>query len=121
MNRSWLEGHEPARAPEVARHYTGELDWTTISPTIDWSGGGLITTMADLALFVRALWSERIIGSRALGELTRWTPGATFPPAGREHRAVRLAEPGRSAQVRRPGQSYHPPMGVLRAGASGAK
>jgi hypothetical protein len=80
MNRSWLEGHEPARAPEVARHYTGELDWTTISPTIDWAGGGLITTMADLALFVRALWSERIIGSRALGELTRWTPGATFPP-----------------------------------------
>ena len=49
MNRSWLEGHEPARAPDGARHYTGELDWTTISPTIDWSGGGLITTMADLA------------------------------------------------------------------------
>ena len=29
---------------------------------------------------MRALWSEQIIGSRALGELTRWTTAATFPP-----------------------------------------
>ena len=83
MDSTWLEGHEPARTPEVARHYTDELDWTTISPTIDWAGGGLVTTTADLARFVRALWSERILGARALGELTRWTPGASFPPGHR--------------------------------------
>jgi D-alanyl-D-alanine carboxypeptidase len=80
MDTTWLEGYEPARQPEAAHHYTGELDWTTISPTIDWAGGGLVTTAPDLARFVRALWSEQIIGSRALGELTRWTPGASFPP-----------------------------------------
>ena len=80
MDSTWLEGYEPARRPEAAHHYTGELDWTTISPTIDWAGGGLVTTAPDLARFVRALWSERIIGSRALGELTRWTPAASFPP-----------------------------------------
>ena len=83
MDSTWLEGHEPARTPEVARHYSDELDWTTISPTIDWAGGGLVTTTADLARFVRALWSERILGARALGELTRWTPGASFPPGHR--------------------------------------
>jgi CubicO group peptidase (beta-lactamase class C family) len=80
MDSTWLEGYEPARQPEAAHHYTGELDWTTISPTIDWAGGGLVTTAPDLARFVRALWSEQIIGSPALGELTRWTPAATFPP-----------------------------------------
>jgi D-alanyl-D-alanine carboxypeptidase len=80
MDSTWLEGYEPARQPEAAHHYTGELDWATISPTIDWAGGGLVTTAADLARFVRALWSERIIGARVLGELTRWTPGASFPP-----------------------------------------
>src|SRR5213076_3043538 len=69
-----------SRTPEAAHHATGELDWTTISPTIDWAGGGLVTTAPDLARFVRALWSEQIIGSPALGELTRWTPGASFPP-----------------------------------------
>jgi D-alanyl-D-alanine carboxypeptidase len=83
MDSTWLEGHEPARAPEVAHHYTDDLDWTTISPTVDWAGGGLVTTTADLARFVRALWSERIIGSGALGELTRWTPWAWFPPGHR--------------------------------------
>jgi len=80
MDTTWLEGYEPARRPEAAHHYTGELDWTTVSPTIDWAGGGLVTTAPDLARFVRALWSQRIVGSRVLGEMTRWTPGASFPP-----------------------------------------
>lgn len=80
MDTTWLEGYEPARQPEAAHHYTGQLDWTTVSPTIDWAGGGLVTTAPDLVRFVRALWSERIVGSRVLGEMTRWTPGASFPP-----------------------------------------
>jgi len=80
MQSTWLEGHEPAREPAVAHHYSDELDWTTISPTIDWAGGGLVTTAPDLATFVRALWSEEIVDARGLDELTRWTPGASFPP-----------------------------------------
>jgi D-alanyl-D-alanine carboxypeptidase len=80
MNDTWLEGHEPARRSEVAHHYTGDLDWSTISPTIDWAGGGLVTTAEDLVRFVRGLWSEKIIHTSALAELTQWTPGASFPP-----------------------------------------
>src|SRR4051812_17939143 len=80
MDGTWLEGHEPARRSEVAHHYTEELDWTTISPTIDWAAGGLVTTAADLCRFARGLWSERIVDSEGLAELTRWTPGASFPP-----------------------------------------
>jgi D-alanyl-D-alanine carboxypeptidase len=40
MDSTWLEGHEPARKPDAAHHYSGELDWTTIAPTIDWAGAG---------------------------------------------------------------------------------
>jgi hypothetical protein len=29
---------------------------------------------------VRALWSEQIVDSRALDELRRWMPAASFPP-----------------------------------------
>jgi D-alanyl-D-alanine carboxypeptidase len=83
MDETWLEGHEPARNPEPAHHYTDELDWTTISPTMDWAGGGLVTTTVDLARFVRALWSGQILDAGALSELTRWTPGASFPPGHR--------------------------------------
>lgn len=80
MHSTWLEGHEPARRPDPAHHYSDELDWTTVSPTIDWAGGGLVTTAPDLAAFVRGLWSERIIDAGGLEEMTRWTPGASFPP-----------------------------------------
>jgi D-alanyl-D-alanine carboxypeptidase len=80
MNATWLEGYEPARRAKVAHHYSDELDWTTISPTVDWAGGGLVTTAPDLARYVRGLWSARIIDSRRLNELTRWTSGASFPP-----------------------------------------
>lgn len=79
MESTWLEGHEPARQREVAHHYTEELDWTTVSPTIDWAGGGLVTTAPDLARYLRGLWSGRIVDPDRLHELTRWTPGARFP------------------------------------------
>jgi D-alanyl-D-alanine carboxypeptidase len=79
MNGTWLEGHEPPRQREIAHHYTEELDWTTISPTIDWAAGGLVTTARDLSRYVRGLWGERIVDSPGLAELTRWTPGAWFP------------------------------------------
>jgi D-alanyl-D-alanine carboxypeptidase len=80
MDSTWLEGHEPARNANAAHHYSDELDWTTISPTVDWAAGGLVTTAPDLARFVRGLWSGRIVDAGGLEELTRWTPGASFPP-----------------------------------------
>ena len=80
MNTTWLEGQEPAREPEVAHHYSGEVDMTTLSPTIDWAGGGLVTTTPDLARFVRGLWSGLIVDSDGLEEMTRWTASASFPP-----------------------------------------
>jgi D-alanyl-D-alanine carboxypeptidase len=80
MDSTWLEGHEPARKTEVAHHYSDDLDWTTVSPTVDWAGGGLVTTAPDLARFVRGLWSERILDAGGLEELTDWTPGASFSP-----------------------------------------
>ena len=39
-----------------------------------------MTTAPDLARFVRGLWSEQILDAGGLEELTRWTPGASFPP-----------------------------------------
>jgi D-alanyl-D-alanine carboxypeptidase len=79
MEATWLEGHEPDCIQAVADHYSGALDLTAISPTIDWAGGGLVTTTRDLARFLRGLWSGRILGAPEIEELTRWTPGATFP------------------------------------------
>src|SRR5688500_15270478 len=47
-----FEGHEPALAGEPAHHYRGNTDLSAVTPTIDWAGGGLVTTAPDLARFV---------------------------------------------------------------------
>jgi D-alanyl-D-alanine carboxypeptidase len=83
MDSTWLEGHEQPRTREIAHHHHGDLDMTTVSPTIDWAGGGLVTTAPDLAAFVRGLWSGLILDPNGLEQLTRWTPGARFPPGHR--------------------------------------
>jgi D-alanyl-D-alanine carboxypeptidase len=79
MEETWLEGHEAGRRPEVAHQYRGELDWTTISPTIDSAGGRLVSTTADLARFVRGLWSEKIVDGARLDEMSGSTPEVSSP------------------------------------------
>jgi D-alanyl-D-alanine carboxypeptidase len=79
METTWLEGHEPALVTDVAHHYHGDLDMTTLSPTIDWAGGGLVTTAHDLSRFVRGLWSGLLLDSAGLEQMTDWTPSASFP------------------------------------------
>ena len=79
MEGTWLEGHERSRQLEIAHHYAGEVDMTELSPTIDWAGGGLVTTASDLTSFVRGLWSGQILDSDGLDELTNWTAAASFP------------------------------------------
>jgi D-alanyl-D-alanine carboxypeptidase len=53
---------------------------SAVAPTIDWAGGGLVTTAPDLARFVRGLWSGQLLSADLRAEMTRWTPGARFPP-----------------------------------------
>ena len=66
----------------------GSRRWRTTTPTT--STGRRLTRRStgpagprhhrELTRFMQALWSERLIDSDALNELTRWTPGASFPP-----------------------------------------
>jgi D-alanyl-D-alanine carboxypeptidase len=79
MADTWLESSdEPPRRREIAPHDLDGHDITGMDPTVDWAGGGLVSTAADLAAFLRALTRGRLVSSRAWGEMTRWHPG----PAG---------------------------------------
>jgi D-alanyl-D-alanine carboxypeptidase len=80
MESTCFEGYESARHPRIAHQYADDLDLAVVSPTIDWAGGGLVSTTADLSRFLHAVWSGDLIDVSALRELTRWTPGASFPP-----------------------------------------
>jgi D-alanyl-D-alanine carboxypeptidase len=63
------------RAPE-AEVYAGDMPALTsgVSLSFDWGGGGIVSTPADLAAFLRALTQGRLFGSRAtLEAMTNWT------------------------------------------------
>jgi D-alanyl-D-alanine carboxypeptidase len=79
MTDTWLESSDeaPRSGPVMAHELDGD-DITAMDPTVDWAGGGLVSTVADLAAFLRSLRDGRLLTSAALGEMTRWTPG----PAG---------------------------------------
>ncbi len=56
MTATWLESSDEApRRREIAPHDFEEHDITGMDPTVDWADGGLVSTAADLAAFLRAL------------------------------------------------------------------
>jgi D-alanyl-D-alanine carboxypeptidase len=49
-----------------------------MDPTVDWAGGGLVSTAVDLAALLRGLTRGDLVSGNAWTEMTRWQPG----PAG---------------------------------------
>jgi D-alanyl-D-alanine carboxypeptidase len=76
MADTWLESSdEPPRRHDIAAHDFEGHDITGMDPTVDWAGGGLVSTAADLAAFLRALTRGRLVSTAAWREMTRWQPG----------------------------------------------
>jgi D-alanyl-D-alanine carboxypeptidase len=79
MADTWLESSdEPPRRRDIPCHDLDGQGITDMDPTVDWAGGGLVSTAADLAAFLRALTRGQLLSTRAWSEMTRWHPG----PAG---------------------------------------
>jgi D-alanyl-D-alanine carboxypeptidase len=79
MADTWLESStEAPRRRAIAPHDLDGHDITGMDPTVDWAGGGLVSTAADLAAFLRALTRGQLLSTGAWSEMTRWHPG----PAG---------------------------------------
>jgi D-alanyl-D-alanine carboxypeptidase len=76
MADTWLESSdEPPRRGDIAAHDFEGHDITDMDPTVDWAGGGLVSTTADLAAFLRALTRGQLVSAGAWSEMTRWQPG----------------------------------------------
>jgi D-alanyl-D-alanine carboxypeptidase len=79
MADTWLESSSEApRRRAIAPHDFEGQDITGMDPTVDWAGGGLVSTAAGLAAFLRALTRGQLVSTAAWREMTRWQPG----PAG---------------------------------------
>jgi D-alanyl-D-alanine carboxypeptidase len=76
MAETWLESSgEAPRRRDIASHDLEGHDITDMDPTVDWAGGGLVSTAADLAAFLRALTRGQLLSTRAWNEMIRWRPG----------------------------------------------
>jgi D-alanyl-D-alanine carboxypeptidase len=66
MADTWLESSDaPPRRHQVAPHDLDGHDITGMDPTVDWAGGGLVSTAADLAAFLWALTRGQLVSSGA--------------------------------------------------------
>lgn len=63
LTSTWLETLEarPSSIPDRAHQYEGDFDTYSIDPSIDlYGGGGLVSTMGDLAKFTQATFTGRV-------------------------------------------------------------
>ena len=62
MNNTWFEYYEdPVGHQKIAHSFQGPEDITMSGNTsFDWSGGGLVSTTKDLAVFIKALMTDKL-------------------------------------------------------------
>ncbi|MCL6267770.1 serine hydrolase domain-containing protein [Flagellimonas myxillae] len=51
--------------------YVGTIDFNNVNTSFDWSGGGLVSTHQDLAIFISALFDNRLISEKSLRKMTK--------------------------------------------------
>lgn len=75
MDRTWMPyRNEPTKGPQELRQaWLGGRDVSTMRGiSLDWSGGGVATTEADLLTFQRALWSGTLVSPATWSQLQRF-------------------------------------------------
>ena len=69
---TYLEGHEEHRGLELVHAHHGDFDVAPIHGTADWSGGGLVSDVDDLAVFAAAILDGRLVDEPWRSEMLRW-------------------------------------------------
>lgn len=85
---TWLEGKEaaPVNAPRRVHQYVGDADTFGYDPSFDgYGGGGLVSTAADLARFLRALIEGRILGESVLSAMLDCSVATDLGTIGQTH------------------------------------
>jgi len=70
MEDTYFEFYEEHRQKDnLIRQYVGNINFTEINTSFDWSGGGLVSTNKDLATFVKSLFNLELINKRSLNRM----------------------------------------------------
>ena len=67
---TWIEFYEPHQQKNnLINQYVGNINFTEINTSFDWSGGGLVSTNKDLATFIKSLFNLELINKQSLNRM----------------------------------------------------
>ena len=72
LTGTYLEGFEPHRGPAISHAHEGEYDVMVLHGSSDWAGGGLVSTVDELAVFAQALVDGRLLDAAHLDQVLHW-------------------------------------------------
>lgn len=83
LNETWFETLEPAPAdaPTQAEQFAGGQPTSMVNPSFDlYGGGGIVSTLEDQAVFLRALFAERVFKKPGTLEIMTTVPDTNRNP-----------------------------------------
>ena len=70
LKDTYFEFYEKTETTESRLHqYVGAIDFNDVNTSFDWSGGGLVSTHQDLAIFIEALFEGKLISEQSLQKM----------------------------------------------------
>ena len=70
LKNTYFEFYEKTETTESRLHqYVGVIDFNDVNTSFDWSGGGLVSTHQDLAIFIEALFEGKLISEQSLQKM----------------------------------------------------
>jgi D-alanyl-D-alanine carboxypeptidase len=70
MHDTYFEFYEsPIHKKNLINQYVGNLNFTEINTSFDWSGGGIVSTNRDLATFIKSLFDLKLINRTSLNKM----------------------------------------------------
>jgi len=70
MKETYFEFYEKSISKnDLINQYVGNLNFTEINTSFDWSGGGLISSNKDLIIFIKSLFDLKLINKQSLNKM----------------------------------------------------
>lgn len=70
MKDTYFEFYEsPTPKNDLINQYVGNINFTEMNTSFDWSGGGIVSTNKDLASFIKALFDLKLISQSSLDKM----------------------------------------------------
>jgi len=77
LQDTFLEFYEaPHTSPDLLHQWYDSFNMSRINTSFDWAGGGLVSSMSDLSIFISALFTGKLLQLKTLKRMTQMPPNS---------------------------------------------